>query len=50
MALWITYGIRFIAVEGLWRLPFVLQMFPGFALGGSLLLALLPSMADLERS
>lgn len=34
IAFWITYGTRFIAGEWSWRLPFLLQMIPGFILIG----------------
>lgn len=33
IAFWTTYGTRFIASEWSWRLPFLLQMLPGFILG-----------------
>jgi MFS family permease len=32
IAYWITYGTRFMAGEWAWRLPFLLQMIPGFIL------------------
>ncbi|KAF9885468.1 hypothetical protein FE257_012904 [Aspergillus nanangensis] len=32
IAYWITYGTRFMAGEWSWRLPFILQMIPGFVL------------------
>lgn len=32
IAFWITYGTRFIPGEWSWRLPFLLQMIPGFVL------------------
>ncbi|KAG2417530.1 hypothetical protein HFD88_008749 [Aspergillus terreus] len=32
IAYWITYGTRFMAGEWSWRLPFLLQMIPGFVL------------------
>lgn len=34
IAFWITYGTRFMAGEWSWRLPFFLQMIPGFVLLG----------------
>ncbi|RHZ43371.1 sugar porter family MFS transporter [Aspergillus thermomutatus] len=34
IAYWITYGTRFMAGEWSWRLPFLLQMIPGFVLAG----------------
>jgi MFS family permease len=33
IAFWITYGTRFIAGEWSWRLPFLIQIFPGLVLG-----------------
>ncbi|KAI9716724.1 MAG: hypothetical protein M1828_007586 [Chrysothrix sp. TS-e1954] len=33
IAFWITYGTQYIASEWAWRLPFLLQMIPGFVLG-----------------
>ncbi|KAH7378846.1 general substrate transporter [Pyrenochaeta sp. MPI-SDFR-AT-0127] len=33
IAFWTTYGTRFMASEWSWRLPFLLQMLPGFVLG-----------------
>jgi MFS family permease len=33
IAFWTTYGTRFMAGEWSWRLPFLLQMIPGFVLG-----------------
>ncbi len=30
---WITYGTQYIAGEWAWRLPFLLQLIPGFVLG-----------------
>jgi MFS family permease len=32
IAFWITYGTRYMAGEWAWRLPFLLQMIPGFIL------------------
>lgn len=32
IAYWITYGTRYMAGEWSWRLPFLLQMIPGFVL------------------
>lgn len=32
IAFWITYGTRYIAGEWAWRLPFLLQMIPGFVI------------------
>ncbi|KAJ5139164.1 General substrate transporter [Penicillium bovifimosum] len=32
IAFWITYGTRYMAGEWAWRLPFLLQMIPGFVL------------------
>ncbi|GAQ07044.1 sugar transporter STL1 [Aspergillus lentulus] len=37
IAFWITYGTRFMAGEWSWRLPFLLQMIPGFVLAGGVL-------------
>ncbi|EAW11251.1 putative MFS monosaccharide transporter [Aspergillus clavatus NRRL 1] len=37
IAFWITYGTRFMAGEWSWRLPFLLQMIPGFVLAGSVI-------------
>lgn len=37
IAHWITYGTRFMAGEWSWRLPFLLQMIPGFVLAGGVL-------------
>ncbi|KAH1345592.1 hypothetical protein KXX33_002844 [Aspergillus fumigatus] len=37
IAYWITYGTRFMAGEWSWRLPFLLQMIPGFVLAGGVL-------------
>ena len=43
IAFWITYGTRFMAGEWSWRLPFLLQMIPGFVLlGGVFLLPFSP--------
>ncbi|TKA24195.1 hypothetical protein B0A50_05959 [Salinomyces thailandicus] len=36
VAFWITYGTRYIDSEWAWRLPFLLQIFPGLALGGGI--------------
>jgi MFS family permease len=33
IAFWITYGTRYMGSEWAWRLPFLLQMIPGFVLG-----------------
>lgn len=33
IAFWITYGTQFISSEWAWRLPFLLQLIPGFVLG-----------------
>lgn len=33
IAYWITYGTQYIASEWSWRLPFLLQLVPGFVLG-----------------
>ena len=33
IAYWITYGTRYIVSEWAWRLPFLLQIVPGFVLG-----------------
>ena len=33
IAFWITYGTQYMASEWSWRLPFLLQMVPGFVLG-----------------
>ncbi|KAJ5101606.1 sugar transporter STL1 [Penicillium alfredii] len=32
IAFWVTYGTRYMAGEWAWRLPFLLQMIPGFVL------------------
>jgi MFS family permease len=37
VAFWITYGTQYIASEWAWRLPFLLQMIPGFVLGVGIL-------------
>lgn len=37
IAFWITYGTRYIASEWAWRLPFLLQIIPGFVLGFGIL-------------
>ena len=37
IAYWITYGTRYIAGEWAWRLPFLLQLIPGFVLGAGIL-------------
>ena len=37
IAYWITYGTRYMAGEWAWRLPFLLQMIPGFILGAGIL-------------
>lgn len=43
IAYWITYGTRFMAGEWSWRLPFLLQMVPGFVLiGGVMILPFSP--------
>jgi MFS family permease len=36
IAFWTTYGTRFMAGEWSWRLPFLIQMIPGFVLGGGI--------------
>ncbi len=33
IAFWITYGTQFISSEWAWRLPFLIQIFPGILLG-----------------
>ncbi len=38
IAYWITYGTRYMAGEWAWRLPFLLQLIPGFVLGAGILL------------
>ncbi len=38
IAYWITYGTRYMAGEWAWRLPFLLQLIPGFILGAGILL------------
>ncbi|KAJ5653702.1 hypothetical protein N7490_000705 [Penicillium lividum] len=37
IAYWITYGTRYMAGEWSWRLPFLLQMLPGFILFGGVI-------------
>ncbi|MCJ1441886.1 MAG: hypothetical protein MMC23_002378 [Stictis urceolatum] len=37
IAFWITYGTRYMVGEWAWRLPFLLQMVPGFVLGAGIL-------------
>ncbi|KAB8343146.1 hypothetical protein FH972_022737 [Carpinus fangiana] len=37
IAYWITFGTRFMAGEWSWRLPFFLQLIPGFVLGAGIL-------------
>ncbi|KAK0515260.1 hypothetical protein JMJ35_002639 [Cladonia borealis] len=37
IAYWITYGTRYMAGEWAWRLPFLLQLIPGFVLGAGML-------------
>ena len=37
VAFWITYGTRAIASEWAWRLPFLIQIFPGLVLGVGIL-------------
>ncbi|KAJ8118722.1 hypothetical protein OPT61_g333 [Boeremia exigua] len=36
IAFWTTYGTRYMAGEWSWRLPFLLQMIPGFVLGAGI--------------
>ena len=36
IAYWITYGTQYMSGEWSWRLPFLLQMLPGFVLGGGI--------------
>lgn len=36
IAFWITYGTQYIANEWSWRLPFLLQLIPGFVLGAGI--------------
>jgi MFS family permease len=36
VAFWITYGTKFMAGEWAWRLPFFLQMIPGFVLAAGI--------------
>ncbi|KAL4895131.1 general substrate transporter [Aspergillus ambiguus] len=52
IAYWITYGTRFMAGEWSWRLPFLLQMIPGFILAaGVLMLPFSPRwLASRERN
>lgn len=52
IAYWITYGTRFMAGEWSWRLPFLLQMVPGFILvAGVALLPFSPRwLASKERN
>lgn len=38
IAFWLTYGTRYMVGEWAWRLPFLLQMVPGFVLGAGILL------------
>ncbi|RMJ21850.1 Monosaccharide transporter [Aspergillus sp. HF37] len=38
IAFWITFGTRFMPGEWSWRLPFLLQMVPGFVLAGGVIL------------
>lgn len=51
IAYWITYGTRYMAGEWSWRLPFLLQMIPGFILvGGVVVLPFSPRwLASKER-
>lgn len=51
IAYWITYGTRYMAGEWSWRLPFLLQMIPGFILvGGVVMLPFSPRwLASKER-
>ncbi|MCJ1362720.1 hypothetical protein MMC16_001826 [Acarospora aff. strigata] len=37
IAFWITYGTQYMAGEWSWRLPFLLQLIPGFILGAGIL-------------
>ena len=37
IAYWITYGTRYMGGEWAWRLPFLLQLLPGFILGAGIL-------------
>jgi sugar porter (SP) family MFS transporter len=37
IAFWTTYGTRYMAGEWSWRLPFLLQMIPGFILAGGII-------------
>lgn len=52
IAYWITYGTRFMVGEWSWRLPFLLQMVPGFILtGGVVALPFSPRwLASKERN
>ncbi|KAF1970344.1 general substrate transporter [Bimuria novae-zelandiae CBS 107.79] len=36
IAFWTTYGTRYMSGEWSWRLPFLIQMLPGFLLGGGI--------------
>ena len=36
IAYWITYGTQYIPSEWSWRLPFLIQLVPGFILGGGI--------------
>lgn len=36
IAFWTTYGTRYMASEWSWRLPFLIQMIPGFILGAGI--------------
>ncbi|KAJ5908873.1 Major facilitator superfamily domain general substrate transporter [Penicillium taxi] len=38
IAYWITYGTRYMAGEWAWRLPFLLQMIPGFVLAAGVMI------------
>lgn len=37
IAYWITYGTRYMAGEWAWRLPFLLQLIPGFILAAGVI-------------
>ena len=37
VAFWITYGTRYMSSEWSWRLPFLIQMIPGFILGAGIM-------------
>lgn len=52
IAYWITYGTRYMIGEWSWRLPFLLQMIPGFVLvGGVIVLPFSPRwLASKERN